>query len=462
MGGGILQLIYIGEQNLYLTENPQVTFFKMMYRRHTNFSIDTRQENFTTAISFGQRSQCVLSKDGDLLYRLGIHIKLSSLNTQFQNKSNSNSCNSDKNCLCMCPNCLLDKDDKLIYGWANAIGHVLLEYIEFRIGGCIIDRQYGEWMEIWTELSQTAEKRLGYYEMIGKKDPLSYTVDSFTGAMDLFIPFTFWFCRNVGASIPCVALKYHDIEVIVKFRDFDNCWVTNKENAVKPKATIDAQLYADYIYLGLDERHKFAHETHVYLIEQVQLSENNAYNTNTGTAKILLEFNHPIKSLYWIVQRDDVTGPPDGVLKDDPSYPKGNDWFNFTSSKNPRSEHLIETFTEAMLQFNGDDRFQYYFPAFYFRKYHPYHYHTRVPTANYIYNYNFGWQPEELPPTGTCNFSRIKDSQFVLRLGQRDYNNNHTGHIGKKNKHGVNIRMYGLGYNFLVISAGLGAVMFSN
>jgi hypothetical protein len=441
MVGGILQLIYIGEQNLYLTECPQITFFKMIYKRHTNFAMDTILENFTTQVNFGQRAQCTLSKQGDLLNRLGIHIKLPAFE---HTKKVSN-----HNIICSCSNCRLE-EEKIIYGWANAMGHVLLEFIELKIGGKLIDRQYGEWMEIWTDLTQTAEKRLGYYEMIGKKDLISYSYDSFTNEQNLFVPFTFWFCRNVGSSIPCVSLMYHDIDITIKFREFDQCWVTNKANAPVPQIKkFHAYLWAEYIYLGLDERHKFGTESHIYLIEQVQLSENNIYDTNSGTIKINLDFDHPVKSLYFVIQRNDVNGRANGIHDD--GYPKGNDWFNFTNQLNPRSnsDGLNETFKEAMIQFNGIDRFQSYMPAMYFRLYQPYYFHTRVPSLNYIYNYNFALQPEEITPTGSCNFSRIKDAKMVIRLSK------------KLEKYGVQVRVYAFSYNFLCFMGGLSGVMFS-
>lgn len=445
---GTLQLIYIGEQNIYITENPQITFFKTLYKRHTNFAIDTVQEFFTTKVGFGQYIKCKLSKNGDLLNKLGIFIRLSGLN-QIRCQVPCG----PKDCLCTCPKCLLEPEcDDIIYGYCNAIGHVLLDRIEIWIGGKMIDRHYGEWLEIWTELTQTAEKRLGYYEMIGKKDPLSYTVDSFTGEMELFVPFNFWFCRNIGLSLPVMSLIYHDVEIIIKIRDFDQCWVSNKPGVPRPKACIDATLWADYIYLCMEERHKFYQETHIYLIEQLQRNENNHCDSNTGFMNVDLYWNHPVKEMIWYIQRQDVVGPPDGVWPDDCSYPKGNDHFNYTTARVPRLAVLRETFTHAKLTLSGADR-TYTWPAFYYRLLQNYYYHTRIPTANYLYTYSFGFAPEDHQPTGECNFSVVDNARLRIKLLNKSV---------IPECYPVHCRIYATNYNILLITGGMGAIVFDN
>lgn len=447
---GTLQLIFVGPQNLFITENPQITFFKAVYKRHTNFAIDTIQEFFDGTMDFGNRIKCKLGKNGDLLGRMGMYIRLSDLNKCTRRQD----CHQKNNCLCTCYKCLIEKkEEPLVYGWTNAIGHVLLEWIEMYIGGQLIDRHYGEWLEIWAELAQTAEKRLGYYEMIGKKDPLSYTVDSFTGDMELYVPFAFWFCRNIGLAIPVLCLYYHDIEFVVKLRDFNQCWVCNKcDPPLPPKAKIEACILAEYIYLSLEERHKFYTESHLYLIEQVQLNQNNHSDYNIGNFNIQMDFNHPVKELIWILQRQDVVGPPNGVWPEDCSYPRGNDHFNFTASRIPRFAKQMETFSYAKIILSGVDR-TVYWPASFYRLWKNYFYHTRIPTANNIYVYPFGFTPEEHQPSGECNMSRVDNAQLVLRLFKK-YNACEI--------YPVHARIYATNYNILFITGGMGGVMFEN
>lgn len=445
---GTLQLIYVGEQNIYVTQNPEITFFKTIYKRHTNFAIDTVREYFTTKIGYGQQVKCKLSKNGDLLNKLGIYIKLSNLNQQAKS---CEPCENNNNCLCTCPKCLFGtEENNIIYGYCNAIGHVLLDWIEIWIGGKIIDKHYGEWLEIWTELTQTSEKRLGYYEMIGKKDPLSYTVDSFNEEMEIFVPFNFWFCRNIGLSLPVLALIYQDVDIIIKIREFDQCWVSNIPGVPRPKATIDGYLFADYIYLSMDERHNFYQESHIYLIEQLQRNENNHSDFNSGNLNVDLYFNHLVKEMIWFVQRQDVIGPPDGVWPEDCSYPKGNDHFNYTTARIPRLSKLTETFDSARLLLSGTDR-TYEWPAWYYRLYQNYYYHTRIPTANYLYVLSFGYSPEEHQPTGELNFSVVDNARLIIKLLNK---------CREREPYPVHSRIYATNYNILLITGGMGATLF--
>jgi len=445
---GTLQLIYVGAQNTYTTENPEVTLFRTVYKRHTNFSMDSVEEFFTTEIGFGQKVRCRLSKNGDLLSKLGLHLKISNPNRR---KMPCAVCDDGRVNKCSCSKCLFDDPcEDIRYGWVNALGHAIIDYIDFYVGDSLVDRHYGEWLEIWTELSQTAEKRLGYYEMIKKKDPFSYTVDSFTGEMELFVPFSFWFCRNIGMSLPVLSLIHHEVDVVIRFRPLEQCWVCNKKNVPSPNVKMEGNLIAEYIYLCGEERQSFYNRSHMYLIEQVQLNDNNTSEFNVNTMNIDIDFLHPVKELIWIVQRNDVVGPPDGVWESDCSYPKGNDHFNYTSSTIPRRCKYPETFDAAKLQLSGVDR-TLFWPAFYYRLVQNYYYHTRIPTANNIYTYSFCLAPEDHQPTGECNMSMVDDARLCIRLGEH-----------KKVTHGVHCRIYAVNYNMFFITGGMGAPMFYN
>ena len=446
MPQGTIQLIYAGEQNLYLTQSPQITYFKGLWKRHTNFSMNTIHEFFDNKVAFGNQIRCKLGKNGDLLGKMGIYIKLSGLN------NNKNQImHSTPNCPCTCSKCLLGAtDEKITYGWVNSIGHVLLERIDIQIGGQIIDRHYGEWLEIWTELTQTAEKRLGYYEMIGKKDPMAYTVDSFTDKMDLYVPFNFWFCRNIGSALPVMSLIYHDVEIIIKIRDFDKCWVCNKPDVPRPKAHIDACILADYIYLSLEERRNFYTESHFYLIEQLQVSDNNNSVTNMGRLNIDLNFNHPVKELIWLVQRTDILGPSNGTWPNDCSYPIGNDHFNFTTSRIPRLSKSQETFACAQIQFSGVDRTAVW-PASYFRLWQNYYYHTRIPTASNLYTYSFSLSPEDVQPAGNCDMGMIDGAKLCLKLLSK--------HVISET-YPITCRIYAINYQILFITGGMAATIY--
>jgi len=248
MGGGLMQLVAYGAQDIYLTGNPQITFFKVVYRRHTNFSMETIQQTFNGAPSQGGNSVATISRNGDLVYKCYV--------TDSAGTTTSTS------------------------EW--------IQEVELEIGGQRIDRHYKEWMNIWNELSTPESKAIGLKAMqldIGAKTD----ADNSTGVVMAQIPLLFWFCRNPGMALPLIALQYHEVKL--KFK-----WGSESHGFV---STCKPQLWCDYIYLDTDERRRFAQVSHEYLIEQVQKE---SYTEKSGDHK--LNFNHPVKELIWT-----TTGP---------------------------------------------------------------------------------------------------------------------------------------------------------
>ena len=80
MGGGLMQLVAYGAQDVYLTGNPQITFWKVTYRRYTNFAIESIEQTFNGQADFGRRVQCVISRNGDLAYRTYLQVTLPEIN----------------------------------------------------------------------------------------------------------------------------------------------------------------------------------------------------------------------------------------------------------------------------------------------------------------------------------------------------------------------------------------------
>ena len=238
MGGGLLQLVAYGAQDVYLTGNPQITFFKVVYRRHTNFSIESIQQTFNGSAKPDKRVTCQISRNGDLVHKLYL---------VFSKSDGSNWTE--------------DKDARLA-----------INKVEIEIGGQLIDRQYGYWMKIWNELTLPAGKKEGYNDM----------VIAGNNANKLYLPLEFWFCRNVGLALPLIALQYHEVKINVEFSS--------------ELAFTDAELWADYIFLDTDERRRFAQLSHEYLIEQVQFTGTENVGVNSS---IKLSFNHPVKELIW-------------------------------------------------------------------------------------------------------------------------------------------------------------------
>ena len=319
MGGGLMQLVAYGAQDIYLTGNPQITFFKVVYRRHTNLSMESIEQTFNGAADFGKKVTCTISRNGDLIHRIYLQVTLPRIE-------------------------LTGSTDR--FRWLNWIGHVLVKNVEIEIGGQRIDKHYGDWLHIWNELTQESGHQVGYASMVGNVPRLTQVVsglgadaNTFSQFVDncdsagcipdttLYIPLQFWFCRNPGLALPLIALQYHEVKINLEFREAKSCyWALGKYATELPTLTA-ASLYVDYIYLDTDERRRFAQVSHEYLIEQLQFTGDETVVSSSN--KIKLNFNHPCKELVWVVQPDsnvDLTSTRNFG---------GPQWFNYTDSVDP-------------------------------------------------------------------------------------------------------------------------------
>ena len=177
MSGGTIQLLKLGEEDKFLIGNPQITFFKTVYKRHSNFAIGTKKWQFNGVTNYGNTCSLNIPKDGDLLSGITLNIELPNLNT-----------------------------DSILFSYANSIGHLLIEETWIEIGGHKIEKIYGDWSEIWSELALDKDKRDGYYEITGKKERKDFSINSFNSSIELFLPLNFWFSRNFGLSLPLIGL----------------------------------------------------------------------------------------------------------------------------------------------------------------------------------------------------------------------------------------------------------------
>ena len=430
MTGGELQLAAYGEQDLNLTGNPQITFFRAVYKRYTNFAIENMQEIITGHTIFGAKTYITLGRWGDLINKMELDIVLPALNPT--------------------------NDPNFAISWINSIGHALIKQVDIEINGNIIDTHYGMWMEIWSELTLPAEKRYGYYNMIGKHEYFNVTIQQ--GELHLRVPFQFWFCENIGLSIPNIALYNSTIRLIITFQDFDNLWVSSTGNLIpleqhiatcrthtKHKCTVKdhfniirASVFVDYIFLDNDERRFFVNHKHQYLIN---LLGRNVISTNlTGTNNIIQldDFNFPVKELIWVIRDNFVLKKVSGG---------GNECFNFSNRPSYFNIPPKDPMVDAIIYFEGQQRF---FPARdpkYFRELEPYKRHSNVPD-NFIYIYSFALQPEIYQPTGTCDFSRLDNATLNLRV------------LEELNDPQINI--FAPFYNILLIEGGMAGLKYGS
>lgn len=405
--GAVLQLAAYGAQDMYITGNPQVTHFKSVIKRHTNFAIETIENYFDGKIAPGGKVYCKLQRSGDLLSQILLRVDLPALQKE-------------------------QGENNVYTSWVNGIGFVLIDYVDIQIGEQIIDRQYGQWMFIWAELTEDSATRGGLASMIGGHNV--FTSSTQNGPLQLFIPLYFWFCRNLGSSLPLISLQQQDVRISFRFRDFDSLWVSNDREKAKLQMCCNkdtefkqATLLTDYIFLDSDERRYFAQNRHFYLIEQLQM-ETSSIDTTKEVNVIDLPFNHPVKELFWIIQGDNVR--------------RQNQWFNFSTftGSNPTSP-----LRKAVIRFEGTERFEERDER-YFRLVVPWQRHTATPNS-FIYVYSFATDPENLQPTGTANFSRIDHPTLHLNTGQ----------ISESQ-----VVIYAINYNILRIISGISGVLFSN
>lgn len=326
MAGGLLQLAEVGSQDQYFIGNPEITFFKVVYRKYTNFAIESIKQTFSGSTNFGQECFANITKSGHLINKMYLTCKLPSIDL------------SDS----------LDSTKTRAFRWLNWIGHVLLEHTSLEIGGNEIVKHYGEWLHIYNELSQSSEKACAYAEMIGNVPKLTQIQSSNTSTTfnteeyQLYIPLEFWFCRNIGMSFPICALSNGtDMKLNVKFRTLDNCiWATHQSSSstyVSSKAGTavstssgapslsDVNLYVDYIFLADEEKNRFVNNSHSYIIEQVQRTTQNISQNETSKS-INCNIRHPVKELVWLVQPNKYTNIEYTQSR------AGHQWFNYTDA----------------------------------------------------------------------------------------------------------------------------------
>jgi hypothetical protein len=421
-----MQLVAYGAQDIYLTGQPQITFFKSVYRRHTNFSIESILQTINGTSSAGSRVSVTVSRNGDLLKNLWVQYTPKNFLTS--NGSVNPACD---------------------------FGHALFDQLELEIGGQLIDRQYGKWLTIWRDLSEvnptgaqgelalagaepgvnvdsmgnpsTRYQRMAYTHQSGGVTSLA------SAPTEAYVPMRFWFCRNPGLAIPLIALQYHEVKFNITYGSLANLAYGTVASSAGYSSI---QVYADYVYLDTTERRQFAQNAHEYLIDQLQVQND---NVNGGT--IRLNFNHPVKELIW-------TGAP--LTPTSVSSLETVEGGATPSSIVVGQTSLASTTVNAKIVLNGTDRFTArnlkYFTRNQVWDCHTGFGATAVPDSVAVYS--FALRPEEHQPSGTCNFSRIDTAQLVF--------GNTSGVVFNP------LDIYAVNYNVLRIMSGMGGLAYSN
>ena len=467
-GGALTQVVGKGAQDAYLTSNPSVTFFKSVYRRYTNFAMESVEQTWTGDADFSKKVVCTITRTGDLLYKLYLQLQLPALETSY----------------IVDPDTANSQLDQLTY--INSVGNMVMETIKLEIGGQEVDKHTGEWLEIWSELTETAEKKDGYGEMIGKQDADIGLKNSATISQLLFVPLRFWFTQSTGLALPLVAIQFHDTKIHVDFRPRMECIIAiradgdriRNEPSGNPPGTgyvltsagqsaihfEYCQLWATYVYLDTVERTRFASQPHEYLVDQlqytsaetIQLTENKVHQTR-------IPFNHPTKVLIWRAQRETNGSVGGNVAR--------NDWTNFSTAdpgereETPYTGDILDPEMGAIkITLNGKDRFSAR-SAKYFRLVQPYDSFTRVP-SKHIYVYSLAINPEDPQPSGSVNLSRIENVFINIRLSKNslaspDHATSPYGEVFGTDAYGTFI-IYGINHNIFRIVSGMAGMAYAS
>lgn len=480
MAGGVMQLVAVGAQNEFITGSPEMSFFKQVYKRHTNFSMESVRQTFLTKPTLeSSRSiyTCRINRVADLLQEVYFCVQLPDVYSS----------------------------DKFRFRWIDRVAHYMIYNCSVRIDTQLIDQLWGEWMDVWNELTMSNDKRESFNKLIGNLEdfnnprvlepyvvidnnnisyshyPEGYTLaePSIKGRR-FYIPLPFWFTKNPGLALPLIALQYQIIDITFELRsqeelyqvydktsglyvspseyranhpresivpinqDIDGFGLPNQDVSLQRflvplnssyqnaplTIDLDGYLECNFIFLDEGERRAMAMNSHDYLIERVFRMEDGGIS---GNKTIDLMLQNPVKEIIWMLRREDMN--------------RYNDWGNFTNSLTRLPNYHI--LKNAKLIWNGMDRFEEKTPE-YFNYIQPYQYHTRTPKDG-IYVYSFALYPEKIQPSGSFNASTVNKIQMYVSTNPS---------VGSDYKY--DIIVFSLYYNIFRVMSGSGGMVFAN
>jgi len=411
-----MQLVAYGAQDVYLTGNPEVTFYQAKYKRHTNFAMENIEQTVNGTAANSGRVSVTVARNGDLVGDMYLELESDIAATATAEA-----------------------------GDCNWVAERAVSSVELSIGGQRIDKHYQKWWRLYSELYLDEAKKATWGKMTTAAD-----------GNTVYLPLVFFFNRNPGLYLPLIALQYHevriDIDLASDFTTFLNASVF--------------KVWANYVYLDTEERRRFAQKGHEYLIEQVQHTGTDTVDAGS-TKQVRLSYNHPVKELVWCFSN---TAAKSSLW----NFTKNNLVTEIALESNQTADNLdsncyvpvsnlgtpmyatklsTAAFTEEAsgqletfkLVLNGQDRFKEQ-KGKYFNQVQAYNHHSGCPAPG-VYSYSFALKPEEHQPTGTCNFSRIDNAQVAVKMAAGTATSMH---------------MFATNYNVLRIQSGMGGLAFSN
>jgi len=467
-----MSLLAVGAQDQYLTVSPQMSYFKQVYQRPTNFGMQSIKSVFSTNPVLGPKGQtftCQIGRYGDLLKDIALGITLPAIYS----------------------------NDTLRFRWTNNISKYMMNTYTCTIDTQQIDQRWGEWMDIWNELSLSFDKKTAFDNLSGnvqtymnpvapkpmviiKNNRIAFSYypvstgpnDPSIPARAIYIPLDFWFCKNPSLALPLIGLQYQVVNVIISFRSIEDLYqvwnastgmymsptryndlsILNRTNAPKVSIgmftqfgggglnTVDikASLDVNYVFLDSPERTYIAGTSIDYLVEQVSRNDTAGVVMQTTNNLIL---SNPIKEMIWVLRRSDAN-----------LY---NDWSNFTASQ--PADTSRPPLVQGKMIWNGLERFEMK-PFNYFNQLVPYQCHASCPREG-IYCYSFALNPERLQPSGSFNATMV--SSIQLQLSMNPFTTTTTPHVASSGATEYELITYALQYNVFRMLAGRGSMVFT-
>ena len=433
MAGGLSQLVAYGAQDVYLTGNPQITFFKTVYRRYTNFAVESIQQTINGSVGFGNKVSTQISRNGDLITDIVVEFVLTKVGPTFY------------------------------------CAEQLLQDVELEIGGQRIDKHYADWFRMYDSLFRMDNDRQNYRRMTDFVND-----EPATAVKRFYVPLIFFFNQTPGLALPLIALQYHEVKLYFTLASTVNGITAIEGGAAVTAVAPQMSVWVDYIFLDTQERTRFAQLPHEYLIEQLQFTGSETATpsaSSQSTQNIRLNFNHPTKYLAWNFNKP-------GPL----SYGQYTGTATLNASSNVVYGDVPNTavFNEALaildsskLQLNGQDRFAAR-KGSYFNQVQPFQTIGSLAPSG-VYLYSFALKPAGRQPSGTCNFSRIDNATLSLTyktcsVNAYDVAANvatalYSGGETVTANTGVQLtalNIYAKNYNVLRIMSGMGGLAYAN
>ena len=432
----LLQIFATGPQDKILYGNPKITYFKTVYKQHTNFGSNYIVKDLSSYAAFGKTLRFKVPREGDLLGATYIRFGLSLKNTSGTNPYYSSFC--------------------------NGIGSILIQEIGIYVGGKRLESFPGEWIMLDNEIYNDNSRKKEFYKMIGYKDfefnigthSPPYDIASSTtvnavrnqegdnlGDIDILVPIPFFYTKDTGFYLPVCAMNEENIEIVLKLRNSADCIVKNINSASAPAVftidggtttstinsgkiideQVDAQITSmeiiyNYYYLDDREKQYFMNNDHRYIIPIAKQGIKNNFNyvSNSQSMKTTLDIKHPVKFIAWTLQRESISkmndyfnytfsptvgDDTDNIFYDTIPDPDKNmvNTFNFDIDGHPLLDKLpskILNSAELYSKFKNNSNLLFYL-------------------------YSFSLHPRDIYPSGTLNFSRIKDTDIKFTLSDK-------------------------------------------